>query len=109
MFTNPSDSKFNPTLTIGIPYTGCEYVSDIPVTSEQEAIGIACGVELGGGSAVVFMQDSGFLNCINNITSLVTPYGFNKSQFYVKEVEQPEHHRYSNAIYRKVRDKVRRY
>lgn len=92
-------------IKIGIPYTGCEHISEIPCTSEPEAIAIACGIELGGGKAFVFMQDSGALNCINNIASLVAPYDFNVDGF-VKEVTEPEHHKYSNELYRRISDSI---
>ena len=86
--------------TIGIPWSGCEYKSDIPVTSEQEAVAIACGIELGGGETKVFMQDSGYLNCLNNNMSLIQPYDFNKITMCVKEVSEPEHHKFSNRLFR---------
>ena len=92
-------------MRIGISYTGCEYESEVPVTSEQEAIAFACGVQLGGGKPFVFMQDSGALNCLNNIASLVYPYGF-KIDCFIKGVKEPEHHKYSNAIFRMVYETI---
>jgi len=43
-------------------------------TREEEAIGIACGVFLGGQRAVVMMQSSGFGNIPNALASLAVPY-----------------------------------
>jgi len=90
---------------IGIPWSGCEYKSDIPVTSEQEAVAIACGMQLGGAKTFVFMQDSGWLNCINNMCSLVYPYGF-KIGGEVKGVPEPEHHKRSYDLYRYLNDTI---
>jgi len=89
-------------IKIGIPYTGCPHDSEIPVTSEAESVAIACGLQLGGWTPFVFMQDSGYLNCLNNITSLMRPYGFD-FQIVVKEVKEPEHHKQSNELYEKIR------
>ena len=91
--------------TIGIPWSGCELKSDIPVTSEQEAVAIACGMQLGGAKTFVFMQDSGYLNCLNNMCSLVKPYGF-KIDGTIQEVHIPEHHERSNRLFRYVYDKI---
>ena len=87
---------------IGIPWSGCEYKSYIPVTSEPESVAIACGLQLGGKDCEVFMQDSGYLNSLNNIKSLVEPYGFN-IKIIVKPVKEPEHHKYSNELYEKIK------
>jgi len=61
-------------MRLGIPYSKCPYESELPCTSEEEAIGIAVGVWLGGGEAKCFMQNSGFGRCIDIITSLLLPY-----------------------------------
>ena len=91
--------------TIGIPWSGCELKSDIPVTSEQEAVAIACGMQLGGAKCKVFMQDSGWLNCCNNIFSLAVPYEF-ELEWEVKEVNSPSHHYYTNLLYKEINDKI---
>lgn len=49
-------------------------VSCVIATREEEAIGIATGVSLGGKKPVVFMQNSGLGNSINALTSLVLLY-----------------------------------
>ena len=43
-------------------------ISAIPLTSEQEGIGIAAGAYLGGSKAVLLMQSSGVGNCINQLS-----------------------------------------
>ena len=43
-------------------------------TREEEAIGIACGMQLSNSSSLVFMQNAGFANSIGTIASLVDLY-----------------------------------
>ena len=43
-------------------------ITAIPLTSEQEGIGIAAGSYLGGSKAVLLMQSSGVGNCINQLS-----------------------------------------
>ncbi|MCH9036590.1 MAG: decarboxylase [Chloroflexi bacterium] len=45
----------------------------VAATREEEAIGIAAGAYATGRNAAVFMQSSGFGNCINAIASLCIP------------------------------------
>jgi len=71
----------------------------MPCTSEPEALAIAVGMKLGGAEPLVFMQDSGFLNCLNNYTSLCRPYEIWITSA-VKEVSEPEHHKYSNSLFK---------
>ena len=40
----------------------------VPLTSEQEGIGLAAGAWLGGERAVLLMQSSGVGNCVNALT-----------------------------------------
>ncbi|MCL0044406.1 sulfopyruvate decarboxylase subunit alpha [Dehalococcoidia bacterium] len=46
----------------------------VPATREEESIGIAAGAYAVGRKAAVFMQSSGFGNCINALSSLCIPY-----------------------------------
>ena len=46
----------------------------IAATNEGDAVAIAAGAYLGGGKAAVFMQNSGFGNAINPMTSLLQPF-----------------------------------
>ena len=48
----------------------------VAATREEEAIGIAAGAYAAGRNAAVFMQSSGFGNCINAIASLCIPCRF---------------------------------
>lgn len=48
--------------------------SHIYATREAEAIGLACGAYLAGKKPIVYMQNSGFLNSINDISSLLLAY-----------------------------------
>ena len=45
----------------------------VPCTREDDALGVAAGVYLGRGRAAVFMQSSGFGNCVNALGSLAVP------------------------------------
>ena len=45
----------------------------VSATREEEAIGIAVGAHAVGRNAAVFMQSSGFGNCINAVASLCIP------------------------------------
>ena len=49
------------------------YFRVVPATREEEAIGIAAGSYAVGRNAAVFMQSSGFGNCVNAIASLCIP------------------------------------
>ena len=51
-----------------------DYFHVVAATREEEAIGIASGAYAAGRNAAVFMQSSGFGNCINAIASLCIPY-----------------------------------
>ncbi|MEM9026829.1 MAG: phosphonopyruvate decarboxylase [Pseudomonadota bacterium] len=42
--------------------------TSVPLTSEQEGVGIAAGAHLGGARAVLMMQSSGVGNCINQLS-----------------------------------------
>lgn len=46
----------------------------IPAVRESEAIGIAAGAYLAGKRPIVYMQNSGLLECINDISSLMISY-----------------------------------
>jgi sulfopyruvate decarboxylase alpha subunit len=47
----------------------------IPLTSEEQGVGVAAGAWLGGERAVLLMQSSGVGNCVNALT-LATNCGF---------------------------------
>ena len=49
------------------------YFHVVSATREEEAIGIASGAYATGRNAAVFMQSSGFGNCVNALASLCIP------------------------------------
>lgn len=49
-------------------------VQHIPAVRESEAIGIAAGAFLAGKKPVVYMQNSGLMTSVNDITSLLICY-----------------------------------
>jgi len=49
-------------------------VLHIPATREAEAIGIAAGAALAGKKPLIYMQNSGLMDSLNEITSLLIPY-----------------------------------
>mgnify|MGYP001376108617 CR=1 FL=1 len=67
---------------IGVPDSTLKFFIDegikkkkvIIATREEEAIGIACGMQLSNSSSLVFMQNAGFANSISTIASLVDLY-----------------------------------
>ncbi len=44
------------------------HIFSIPLTSEQEGIGISVGAYLGGQRSVLLMQSSGVGNCVNQFS-----------------------------------------
>ena len=78
-------------MLVGIPYTDCEYVSEIPCTSEAEAVAVACGAWLGGQESLVFMQDAGYLAALNVIVGLGITYDI-KIDIHIEFRDTPEHH-----------------
>ena len=53
-----------------------EEITHIPVTREEEGIGICAGAYLGGKSPAILMQNSGLGNSINALKSLSELYEF---------------------------------
>jgi len=49
-------------------------IKHIPITREEEGVGIAAGAYLGGKTPVILMQNSGLGNSINAIKSLLQLY-----------------------------------
>ncbi len=52
-----------------------ERIKHVPVTREEEGIGICAGAYLGGKRPALIMQNSGLGNCINALASLDLLYG----------------------------------
>ena len=82
---------------VGIPYSKCEYKSEVPCTREDEAVAFAAGAYLAGKTPLVFMQDSGLGHCIDTITSLIKPYKI-KLSFKIRRRTKPEHHSFMGFI-----------
>jgi len=67
---------------IGVPDSTMKYFIDqglklgkiLITTREEEAIGIAVGMNLANSLSLVFMQNAGFANSLSTITSLVQLY-----------------------------------
>jgi sulfopyruvate decarboxylase subunit alpha len=51
-----------------------EKIIHVPVTREEEGLGICAGAYLGGKKIAILMQNSGIGNCINALTSLYELY-----------------------------------
>ena len=49
-------------------------IKHVQAVRESEAIGIAAGAVLSGKKSIVYMQNSGFFDSINDITSLLMTY-----------------------------------
>ncbi|AWK89870.1 phosphonopyruvate decarboxylase [Azospirillum thermophilum] len=71
-FTGVPCSYLTPLIDEVIGRDGIRYV---PASSEGDAVSIAAGVWLAGGTAVVLCQNSGLGNMVNPITSLNDPFG----------------------------------
>lgn len=63
----------------------------IPVTREDEALGIAIGAKLVGREPLVFMQNSGLGHCLDLITSFLIPYGL-EIDLLISCRTTPKHH-----------------
>ncbi len=53
-----------------------EDIEYVPVTREEEGIGICAGAYMGGKKTAILMQNSGLGNCINALKSLTELYQF---------------------------------
>ncbi|MEM1512301.1 MAG: sulfopyruvate decarboxylase subunit alpha [Candidatus Jordarchaeales archaeon] len=50
-------------------------IMHVPVTREEEGVGVAAGAYLGGKRPVILMQNSGLGNCMNALLSLNKTFG----------------------------------
>lgn len=53
-----------------------EDIEYVPVTREEEGVGICAGAYMGGKKTAILMQNSGLGNCINALKSLTELYNF---------------------------------
>lgn len=51
------------------------HIKHLPVTREEEGVGVCAGANLGGRKPSLLMQNSGLGNCINALASLDQLYG----------------------------------
>ena len=49
-------------------------IRQVPVTREEEGVGIAAGAALAGGKPLLLMQNSGLGNCVNALSSFTGLY-----------------------------------
>lgn len=87
-------------MIVGVPFSDMEKHVDgeyITATREDEAVAIAAGDYLAGGSPLVFMQNSGLGNCVDIMTSLLLPYDI-KVNLLISNRESPKHHYYMYKI-----------
>lgn len=90
---------------IGIPYSGCEHISEIPCSREDEAVAFACGIAIGGGKPFVFMQDNGFLLALDVILGLHLTYEID-FEIAVKNRIEPIHHFMTGVFWYNIREKI---
>ena len=78
---------------VGVPFSGCEkHIKDgLVATREDEAIAIAVGAWFAGKKPLVYMQNSGFGNCLDIMTSLLKPYEI-EIPLLIDNRSTPEHH-----------------
>ena len=92
-------------LKFGIP---CSKIKDkiqdveINCTSEEEAMGIACGCTLAGKEPIVYLQNSGLARCIDICLSLYYPYDIPYPKLILSIRKKPEHHKYMGIITREM-------
>lgn len=73
------------------------YDEAIIATREDEAVAMAVGAYFAGKTPLVFMQNSGLMNALDVITSLLIPYDIS-IDFLISLRCKPEHHSYAGKI-----------
>ena len=85
-------------VTVGIPCSNLPYKSDVPVTSEAEALAFAAGVAIVTRKIPrVFMQNAGLGRSIDVIASLLIPYEI-KVEIIISDRKEPEQHKVMGRI-----------
>ena len=82
-------------LKLGVPCSQLkDFTKDVEIfcTSENEAMAIASGIWLGGGEAVVYMQNSGLGHIVDIVTSLYKPYSIPLPHLVLSIRHSPNHH-----------------
>lgn len=97
-------SKFNIEdydFIVGVPCSKLKTVLDfdkcIIATREDEAIAMAVAATLCGKRPLVFMQNSGLMNCMDIITSLCIPYNI-KVHLLISCRTTPQQHSFCGQI-----------
>jgi len=94
-------------LKFGIPDTQLkDRIKDVDIncTSEEEALGICAGCILCGEEPIFYTQNSGFLRCLDIITSLFIPYDIPFPHTLLSIRHQPKHHEACGKITKKIID-----
>ena len=82
------DGKVSPQVTMYLDGT------EIPCTSESEAMAIAAGAWMAGEESEVYMQNSGLGHIVDVVTSLYKPYNIPLPKLLLSVRHSPEHHKY---------------
>lgn len=72
--------------------------TEIPCTSESEAMAIAAGAWFAGKESVVYMQNSGLGHIIDIVTSLYKPYNIPLPHLVLSARNSPFHHSFMYHI-----------
>ncbi len=91
---------------VGIPCSRLKYFTTtikdyIPCTSENEAVALAVGAYLVGKKPLVFMQNSGLMNIIEILTSLLKPYNI-EIDLLISLRHKPKQHAFCGKITRRL-------
>ena len=93
-------------LILGIPYSNCPFKSEIPCTSEEEAVAIAVGATMAGRECFIFMNDMGYCKALNALISLSQTYNIS-IPMRVEEKEEVLHHYLSTRVCKVLKQSVK--
>jgi len=80
--------------------------SEVPCTSETEAMAMAAGAWFAGKPSIVYLQNSGLGNIVDPVMSLYKPYQIPLPTLIVSNRCSPYHHSYMYDITRKLLDLI---
>ena len=90
---------------VGVPCSKFKDIIDydkaIIATREDEAVAMAVGAYFCGKKPLVFMQNSGLMNSMEIITSLLKPYDIS-IPLLISVRNKPEHHKFCGKITKKI-------
>ena len=78
--------------------------SEIPCTSESEAMALAAGAYFAGKKPTVYMQNSGLGHIVDIVTSLYKPYEIPLPKMILSIRCKPYHHKFMYNITKKILD-----